>query len=327
MIEPERAEPARAPADRVTTAPAAVEGASPARPVAISAKAPGALERVRRYSRLVALPHTVFALPFALGSAALAFRQARVPFTLSRLGWIVVAVAAARTAAMAFNRLVDRRFDGENPRTRDRELPRGLISRPGAIALTTLAAALFLVAAWRLGPWPLALAPLALAILFGYSLAKRFTWATHLWLGLALGGAPAGAWLAVTGRFALAPLILSVAVAAWVAGFDIIYSCQDAAFDRARGLGSAPARFGLDRALRFSSLLHLAAAVGLFAFGALLHLGPIYFAGALAIAATLVYEHRLVSPTDLSRVDRAFFNLNGWVSLLFGACAIAEALL
>jgi 4-hydroxybenzoate polyprenyltransferase len=293
---------------------------------AISPQAPSAGERVRRYSRLVALPHTVFALPFALGAAALAFRQERVPFTVARLAWIVVAVVAARTAAMAFNRLADRRFDGENPRTRERELPRGLVSDRGAIALTTFAAALCLVAAWRLGPWPLALAPLALAILFGYSLAKRFTWATHLWLGLALGGAPAGAWLAVTGNFGLAPLTLSLSVAAWVAGFDILYSCQDADFDRLHGLGSLPSRFGLARALRFSSLLHVLAALGLFAFGALLHLGAIYYAGALAIAAPLIYEHRLVSADDLSRIDRAFFNLNGWVSLLFGACAIVEAL-
>lgn len=286
-----------------------------------------AIERVRRYSRLVALPHSVFALPFALGAAALAFRQERVPFTALRLLWIVVAVVAARTAAMAFNRLVDRHFDAHNPRTAGRELPQGLVRPAGAIALTIGSSALFLVAASRLGFWPLALAPLALAILFGYSLAKRFTWATHLWLGVALGGAPAGAWLAVTGRFGLAPLALSLAVAAWVAGFDVIYSCQDAAFDRARGLGSLPARFGLSRALLISSLLHVVAALGLVAFGALLHLGVIYYAGVLAIAATLIYEHRLVSPGDLSRVDRAFFNLNGWVSLLFGACAIVEALL
>jgi len=281
----------------------------------------------QRYSRLVALPHTVFALPFALGAAALAFRHSEVAFTPARLLWIVVAVAAARTAAMAWNRLVDRRFDADNPRTSDRELPRGLVSPKAAATLAGVAAAVFVAAAWRLGPWPLRLAPLALAILLGYSWAKRFTWATHLWLGVALGGAPAGAWLAVTGSFGWAPLVLSAAVACWVAGFDLIYACQDAAFDRTYGLGSIPARFGVARALHLSSLLHALAVAGLIGFGLLLGLGPVYYGGTAAIAATLVYEHRLVAPNDLSRVDRAFFALNGWVSLAFGACAVLEALL
>jgi 4-hydroxybenzoate polyprenyltransferase len=281
---------------------------------------------VRRYTRLVALPHTVFALPFALGAAALAFHHGHAPFSLARLGWIVVAVAAARTCAMAFNRLADRRFDARNPRTANRELPTGAVTPTGALLLTALAAALFLVAAARLGRWPLMLAPVALAILIGYSLAKRFTWATHLWLGACLGGAPAGAWIAATNNFGLAPLALSLAVACWVAGFDLIYSCQDAAFDRRERLRSIPARFGVARALQLSTALHVLTVAGLIAFGMLLHLGLIYAAGVIAIAVTLVYEHRLVSPADLSRVDKAFFDLNGYVSLLFGACAILEAL-
>jgi 4-hydroxybenzoate polyprenyltransferase len=288
----------------------------------IDATAPGPM---RRYARLVALPHTVFALPFALGAAALAFRQGHAPFDLRRLFLIILAVTGARTAAMACNRLVDRRFDAANPRTATRELPSGQVSPTGALTLMLAASALFVGAAAMLGPWPLALSPVALTILLGYSLAKRFTWATHLWLGVALGGAPAGAWIAVTGGFGWAPLALSLAVACWVAGFDLIYSCQDFAFDRAHGLNSGPARFGLAGALRLSSALHVGTVIGLIVFGLLMHLGVIYFAGTAVITVTLVYEHRLVSPDDLSKVDRAFFNLNGWVSLLFGACAVLEA--
>lgn len=281
---------------------------------------------VARYARLVALPHTVFALPFAVGAAALAFRAGAAPFTIVRLVWIIVAVASARTCAMAFNRLADRVFDARNPRTRARELPAGLVTPRGAALLTVTAALLFLVAAYRLGPWPLALAPVALVILLGYSLAKRFTWATHFWLGVALGGAPAGAWVAVTGGFGWAPLSLSLAVATWVAGFDLLYSCQDAHFDRGAGLHSFPARFGIAAALRCSSLLHAGTVALLIAFGALLHLGPIYFIGTFVIVLTLIWEHRLVRPDDLSRLDKAFFDLNGYVSLLFGACAVVEAI-
>jgi 4-hydroxybenzoate polyprenyltransferase len=193
--------------------------------------------------------------------------------------------------------------------------------------LVLVSSVVLMVAAWQLGPWPLRLAPVALFVVLGYSLAKRFTWATHVWLGVALGGAPAGAWIAVTGSFGWAPLCLSLAVATWVAGFDIIYSCQDASFDREHRLGSIPARFGLAAALRVSSLLHVVTVIALVILGALLALGPVYFAGTLAIAVTLVYEHRLISADDLSRVDRAFFDLNGWVSLAFGGCALLEALL
>lgn len=279
-----------------------------------------------RYARLVALPHTVFALPFSLGAAALAWRHGAAAFSPARLGLIVVAVAAARTAAMGFNRIADRRFDAANPRTANRELPRGAVSLGGAAALTAGAALLFVASAALLGRWPLALSPVALAILFGYSLAKRFTWATHLWLGVCLGGAPAGAWIAVTNGFGWAPLALALAVACWVAGFDIIYATQDVAFDRARGLGSLPARFGVARALTISRALHVAAVVGLVAFGLLLHLGLVYGAGVAVIAATLAYEQRIVSARDLSRVDKAFFDLNGYVSLAFAACAVVEAL-
>jgi 4-hydroxybenzoate polyprenyltransferase len=278
------------------------------------------------YARLVALPHTIFALPFALGAAAVAWRRAAVPFSITRLGLIVLAVAAARTAAMAVNRLVDRRFDAANPRTAARELPSGKVSVAGATALAGASAAVFVAAAALLGRWPLVLSPIALAILCGYSLAKRFTWATHLWLGVALGGAPAGAWIAVTNGFGPAPLALSLAVACWVGGFDIIYSSQDVQFDRGRGLGSIPARFGVARALWISRALHLAAVIGLITFGTLIHLGAVYWIGVVVIAGTLIWEQRLVSADDLSRVDKAFFDLNGYVSLAFAVCTIVEVL-
>jgi 4-hydroxybenzoate polyprenyltransferase len=281
---------------------------------------------MKRFADLVALPHTVFALPFAVGAAALAFRRAEVPFTVGRLAWIIVAVASLRAASMAWNRFADRGIDARNPRTRTREIPRGAVSPRAALALTAAGVVLFLVAAWRLGPWPLRLAPVAVILALGYSLSKRFTWATHLWLGVVLGGAPLGAWIAVTGAVSLPAIVISGSVAAWVAGFDLIYACQDAAFDRAERLGSIPARFGVARALQFSSLLHVVTASGLLAFGLLLHLGLVYYIGIFAIILALVHEHRLVTPHDLSRVDRAFFTFNGWVSLTFAACAVVEAI-
>jgi 4-hydroxybenzoate polyprenyltransferase len=279
---------------------------------------------MKRYADLVALPHTVFALPFAVGAAALAFRRA--PFSVERLIWIVVAVAALRAASMAWNRYIDRRLDAKNPRTSTREIPRGAVSPGAALAVTVAGVALFLISAAKLGRLPLLLAPLAIALALGYSLGKRFTWATHLWLGVVLGGAPLGAWIAVTGGVSISVVVLSLAVASWVAGFDLIYACQDAAFDRAQKLGSIPARFGVAGALRFSSLLHVFTAAGLLAFGALEHLGAIYYIGIFAISLALAWEHRLVSPADLSRVNRAFFTFNGWVSLTFAACTLVEAL-
>ncbi len=293
--------------------------------------------RAGALARLVALPHTVFSMPFALGAAAIAGARVRPPFT--RYLWIVVAVAACRAAAMAFNRWADRTFDAANPRTAAREIPAGAVSPAAALVLTAASSALFVAAAWRLGPLPLALSPVALAVCLGYSLAKRVAHRLgngslaavahalpHTLLGIALAGAPAGAWLAITGGFGAAPLALSIAVAAWVAGFDLIYACQDERFDRASGLGSIPARWGAARALAVSAALHAVTTAGLVLFGALLGLGVVYHAGVVAIVVTLVYEHTIVSARDLSRVNKAFFDLNGWVSLLFGVCAVLEAL-
>jgi 4-hydroxybenzoate polyprenyltransferase len=280
---------------------------------------------MKRYAELVALPHTIFALPFALGAAALAFRRGQVPFTVGRMFWIVVAVASLRAASMAWNRFIDRQLDAKNPRTKMREIPRGDVSPRAALAITSVGVMLFLVAAARLGVWPLRLAPVAVVLALGYSLSKRFTWATHLWLGLVLGGAPLGAWIAVTGSLSFSAVVLALAVATWVAGFDLIYACQDAGFDRRERLGSIPARFGIANALRFSSLLHVGTAAGLIGFGLLEQLGIVYFLGVAIISLALVHEHRLVAPHDLSRVDRAFFTFNGWVSLTFAVCTIVEA--
>ena len=208
------------------------------------------MRAIARYARLVALPHTVFSLPFALGAAAVAGRHSHP--SAARYFWIVVAVAAARTAAMAFNRWADRDFDRMNARTAGRALPRGLVSPAGALLLTATASALFLVSAWQLGKLPLLLSPLALAVCLGYSLAKRVTNLSHLVLGVALAGAPMGAWIAITGGLSRGAVALSGAVAAWVAGFDLIYACQDVEFDRGHGLGSIPARWGIAMALRAS---------------------------------------------------------------------------
>jgi 4-hydroxybenzoate polyprenyltransferase len=281
---------------------------------------------MKRFADLVALPHTIFALPFAVGAAALAFRNSSMPFTVSRLSFIVLAVASLRAASMAWNRFIDRHIDAKNPRTQMREIPRGAVSPAAALTVTIIGICLFFVAAALLGTLPVLLSPIAVALALGYSLSKRFTWATHLWLGVVLGGAPLGAWIAVTNSISLAAIVISLSVASWVAGFDLIYACQDTDFDKREGLGSFPSRFGIPRALQLSSALHILTALGLVAFGLLLHLGPVYYIGISAISLALVHEHRIVSPDDLSRVNRAFFTFNGWVSLTFAVCTVVEAM-
>jgi 4-hydroxybenzoate polyprenyltransferase len=278
--------------------------------------------RLVTLAHLVRFSHSVFALPFALASAACA--AAYAPLTAGRLGWIVVAMVAARTAAMAWNRLVDEEIDRANPRTRDRELPSGKVSPAGVLGLVIVATGVFIMAAAALGPLPLLLTPIAILILFGYSFTKRFTWASQFALGLALAGAPLGAWIAVTGGLAVAPLLMGAAVLTWVAGFDTIYACQDTTFDRAHGLHSLPARFGIAAALRIARLLHVATVIGLVAFGLVLDRGTFYWIGVAVVLVTLVYEHRLVKANDLSRVNRAFFDLNGVVSLVYLAAVLAD---
>lgn len=267
---------------------------------------------VRIWGEMVKFSHSVFALPFALASAVLA-GAGRVP--LRTMLWIVVAMVGARSAAMGFNRLADQAIDARNPRTAGRELPRGVLSRASVWLFVLVSAAALVVAAAMLNPLCLALSPVALAVVFGYSYTKRFTALSHLVLGLALAIAPVGAWLAVRGRFDATPIVLGLAVLAWVAGFDTIYSCQDAEFDRGAGLHSLPARLGVGRALLLARTFHAMATVLLLTLFALEPLHPVYLAGVAGVAAALVYEHSLVKADDLSKVDAAFFLVNGWISV------------
>ena len=277
-------------------------------------------ERVVLYGRMVKFSHSVFALPFALASAALAAEETT---RWRDVAWIVVAMVGARSAAMGFNRLADHEIDARNPRTAGRELPRGALRRAEVWAFVALSAAVLVLAAAMLNPLCLALSPVALAIVFGYSYTKRFTALSHLFLGLGLAVAPVGAWLAIRGEFATTPIVLGLAVLGWVAGFDTIYACQDVAFDRAAGLHSLPARLGVARALLVSRVLHVVA-VGLLAFVyRLAPLHPLYLAGVAGVAALLLYEHSLVRADDLSRVDAAFFAVNGWISLGYLATTVA----
>jgi 4-hydroxybenzoate polyprenyltransferase len=280
------------------------------------------------YGRLVAFRHSVFALPFALQGAWLA--AGGVPAWHS-LVWIVVAAVAARTAAMGFNRWLDRRIDARNPRTAQRELPAGVLSPSAVLALIAVSSAVFVGAAWMLSPLCAALAFPVLAVLFFYSFTKRFTWLAHGFLGLALGIAPPAAWLAIRGEFTgdwRTPLVLGAAVLCWVAGFDLIYALQDREFDAASGLHSIPARFGAARALVLSRALHVATVLLLLVVWQRADLGWIYLAAILLSGLLLAWEHRLVSPHDLSRVDMAFFTLNGWIGVgLFAGLALDRALL
>ncbi|MFQ5845398.1 MAG: UbiA-like polyprenyltransferase [Planctomycetota bacterium] len=278
---------------------------------------------------MIKVSHSVFALPFALAAAALAF-AAEGGWRWGTLLWIVFCAVTARTAAMAQNRLADARLDARNPRTETRALPAGRVTRPFVLGVVIVSAALFVFGAARLNPLCLRLSPVVLAVLLGYPFAKRFTSLGHLWLGASLGLAPVGAWLAVRGAFVgmETPLLLGLAVAFWTAGFDLIYACQDVDVDRAQGLCSVPARLGTAGALRLSIALHVASVAFL---AAVLwvdpHVGWIYAGGLAAAAALLGYEHSLVRPDDLSRVDVAFFTLNGIVSLVVGGLAVADALL
>lgn len=280
------------------------------------------IEAVRNVGSLVRFSHTVFALPFALAAVVLALPYAEV--TWLKVGLIVLCIAAARTAAMAFNRLVDRDIDAQNPRTQDREIPRGALSVPFVRALVAISCGVFLVGAYMLGPLPLLLSPIALTLALGYSYVKRFSSLCHLVLGAAIAFAPGGAWIGLGAEVTLAPWLLVIGVGTWVGGFDILYSLQDESFDRGAGLYSIPSRLGTVGALRVSALLHVITVLCLVGVGVTLFRGPVYFVGTLLIASILVYEHMLVKPDDLSKIDKAFFDLNGYVSLLFFLCVLAD---
>ena len=282
------------------------------------------LRSIHTYGRMIKFSHSIFALPFALSGAALAAAQSGIGAV--QLAWIVVAMVGARSAAMGFNRLVDRHIDADNPRTAQRELPSGQVSPASVSLLVVISSGALVVAAWQLNPLCLYLSPLVLAVLFFYSFTKRFTWASHLVLGLSLGGAPLGAWVAVTGVFAWTPIMLSMAVLTWVAGFDIIYSCQDRDYDVQVGLYSIPARFGLDGALRIARLLHVVSVGLMVLLGWNAEMGVIYVLGVLVIAGLLVWEHRLVRPDDLARVNMAFLNLNAIISVVYFASTVTDIL-
>ena len=282
--------------------------------------------RLRLTLEMIKFEHSVFALPFALTGALLAWRDDgfATAALARRLTWIVIAMISARSVAMAFNRILDADIDGRNRRTAGRHLPSGLLSRQFAWGFTVVSALVFLWAARELGTLCFYLAPVALAILLFYSFSKRFTLFSHLILGFCLGMAPAAAWIAIRGQLDARILWLTAAVMFWTAGFDVIYACQDFEFDCAEGLCSIPRRFGVRAALQIARGLHALMIACLVALVLAFHLGALSFAGIASILVLLVYEHGLVKPNDLSRVNAAFFTVNGYVSLLFFAFWAAD---
>jgi len=296
----------------------------------IEKKPRGLKSKISNYASLVRFSHTVFALPFAMSSIALAWPKH--PVTLRAVFWILIAMVGARSAAMGFNRLADRKFDALNPRTKNWELPQGKVHVSEAVLLTVVTSLVFMFAAYELSWICFLLSPVALGIVFFYSLTKRFTWAAHLFLGLALSIAPIGAWLAVAGtdigwtELAI-PLLLGLAVLFWLAGFDIIYSLQDREFDQQQGLHSIPVQFGISGALRLSSGFHLVTIIFLALVGVAGGLGMIYWLGFGAVAIVLYWEHRIVTPHDLSRINRAFFDLNAYVSIGYFLATLIDSFL
>jgi len=279
--------------------------------------------KLRIYLEFVKFEHTIFALPFAYLGAVLA--QRGIP-PISKWVWITLAMVGARTAGMSLNRIIDRNIDARNPRTKGRALQEGLIHLSQAKFLVWVSLFLLLFSAWKLNPLCLWFSPLALFLLVFYSYVKRFSVSTHFVLGLVLACAPIGGWVAIEGKLPLLPVLLGGSVLFWVAGFDVIYACQDIAFDKTFGIHSLPARFGVARALFFSTLFHLISLALLFFVGLLGKLGPVFWVGWALAALILLVEHRLISPHDLSRVNQAFFVMNGWVSaILFVAVFVDRA--
>jgi 4-hydroxybenzoate polyprenyltransferase len=283
------------------------------------------MSQLRSFLDTIRFEHTIFALPFAYLGMLLAAQgwPGWHPFL-----WITIAMAAARTVAFAVNRHADRFYDARNPRTRDRPIPSGRLSPEMTLAYGGVALATLVVAAWQLNPLALRLLPVAFVLLLGYSYTKRFTWLAHWILGATDGLAPAGAWVAVRGTLDPPAVLLWLAVTWWIAGFDLIYACQDADFDRAEGLHAVPARFGNRAALRWARINHALTVITLGAAGWVLGLGWPYWVGLVAVGLLLVYEHSLVSPSDLSRVNMAFFNVNSVIAIVmlaatWGAVAFA----
>ncbi|GBE37863.1 MAG TPA: 4-hydroxybenzoate octaprenyltransferase [Nitrospirae bacterium] len=270
------------------------------------------LKKTADYLRLIKFSHSIFALPFAFTAALTA--AAGIPAG-SQIFWITVAMVGGRTGAMGMNRIVDRKIDALNPRTKSRELPRGVMKTWEAAVFTSAAFAVLLFAAYMLNPLCLKVSPLVLLVLFSYSYTKRFTWLSHVVLGTALSLAPLGAWIAIRGTFDFEILPLCFAVMFWVAGFDVLYGLQDIDFDRKHGLYSIPGRFGINKSLWISRSFHIITIGLLLSLIPIFSLSGIYLAGVLIASGLLLYEHRLVKPDDLSKLDMAFFNMNGYISI------------
>ncbi len=288
---------------------------------------------MKKYLSLIKFAHTIFALPFALLGLFLGFEYLKSyqldpdkPYWLSLI-LVILCMVFARSAAMAFNRYVDRDIDAQNERTAKREIPAGVIAPRRALGFVVANSLLFMLTTWFINPLCFFLSPVALAVILGYSYTKRFTALCHLILGLGLALAPVGAFLAVTGVFTWEPIVLGLAVLAWTGGFDIIYALQDESFDRAHQLNSIPTWLGKSRALTFSSLLHLLSATMIIVFGTLIQGGWIFWIGAAAFLVLLAYQHFLVKPNDLSKVNLAFFTTNGIASVVFASFAIGELLI
>ena len=284
---------------------------------------------MKNYLSLIKFSHTVFALPFALLGFFLATLHSGEGLSLRLFALVLLCMVFARSAAMAFNRFLDRDVDERNPRTRMREIPAGVISPRAALSFVILSSALFVLTAWFINPLCFALSPVALAVILGYSYTKRFTFLCHFVLGLGLSLAPIGAWLAVAGSFHVLPIIYSAAVLLWVSGFDIIYALQDEEFDRSLALRSIPVALGKAGALRLSSILHLLCALCILGGAYMLSttvpaFGWLHWAGAAVFLALLFYQHTLVKPNDLSKVNLAFFTTNGIAGVVFGALFIAD---
>ncbi|MBL7052490.1 MAG: UbiA family prenyltransferase [Candidatus Marinimicrobia bacterium] len=284
------------------------------------------MKKIIIFGRMIKFSHSVFALPFALSGAILASKFAQI--TVAKIGWVIWCMVAARTMAMAFNRLVDRKIDAQNPRTKNRELPAGNLSATfvGFVVLLSIIALVF--GAWKLNVLTLILSPIAILILLGYSFTKRFTAFSHLVLGLSLAGAPVGAWIAITGNLVhLTPFVLGFAVLFWVAGFDIIYASQDLEFDKNVGLFSIPVRFGIKKSLFSAKILHFIALILLVVTGIFAQLGWIYFIGIAIVGGLLVYEHSLVSEENLNKLGVAFFTMNGIISTAFFVFVLLDFML
>jgi 4-hydroxybenzoate polyprenyltransferase len=273
--------------------------------------------RIHVVLEMIKFEHSVFALPFALVGALLAAREGASLPTWRQILWIVVAMVGARSAAMTMNRIVDLEYDRRNPRTRDRALPAGQVSAQFAWGFALVACAVLVVAAWQLNRLALELSPVALAMLFSYSYTKRFTAWSHFVLGFCLAISPAAAWIAIRGSLDGRVVILSAAVTLWVAGFDILYACQDIEFDKVAGLHSIPRRFGIRRALAIARLLHILMSGLLMWLAESFHLGWLAWVGIGIVVVLLAYEHSLVKASDLSKIDAAFFTVNGYISLIF----------